>query len=1011
MVASRRVVPVVLCWLVAVIAGCGDSERAVVSLEVALQAPRTASLLATRTQQATATATYNDDTTEDVTQQVEWRSSNTAVATVSGGGLVTGVAVGTTNISATYRQFMDEVIVTVDPPILTGIDITAPSNMVPDGLFLQLTATGTFSDGTTADITNSATWSSNSPSNATVDPTGEVEGLAVGNATITATQGSISDTFAVTVTGGVLTSITVTPDNNSQPEGRVVQYTATGHFSDGVNNDVTLQATWSSTSPAIASVNNTTSKGLVTFEEPGTSTITAAFGGFTDTAQVTVGNAVVDSIAITPSAPAPLPLGLDLQFTCTATLSDGTMDDCTDECAWTSSLPGVANVNSAGLVTANNTTLGTTNIACDYLTFDDDVDLVVTNAVLESIVVTPDDEDLPIGLPIPYLATGTFSNGTTLDVTNTATWTATPAGNLTITAGGVATSQPGTIAGPCTVTATIGTITDVASCDLTAATLTSINVTPANINLAIGLTRQFTATGTFSDGSQYDITPHATWTSTFPAIASVSNAAGSVGLVSALTAGNTSIGAGFLNRTGSTTLTIDPPPAPEIQFFLGAAPFGSGGTHNLGTALTVGTAVPFTLTIQNLGTSNLTLGTRTFTTQTGCTGAFTMPAPVSPLGANATTTINGTVTPTAAGSFNCTFSTPNNDTTGGENPYVVQLTGATGAPNIVLEDALGTLTVGGVIPHDLQETGVQFARTLTIRNTGNQPLDVTGVSIGMTDHCSGSVTTPPAATVAPSGTTTFTVTLTANNAVGLPFACQLLVSSNDPDTAVFDAFVFGTGTAPLGDFGPRDGVWTGDGGCGLGQFDLAVGPTILSPSFPANPNTVFTLTGPTSASAGPNLNIFGAPGHTCIITLPNGTQIQVNCSNTGGGSCVELFTRAAQPEIRVVDFDRGTEVLHGVPVYQGRVFAGGALTYDGLIFNDGTANLNIGAITEGASTGCSVTQIFQVTPPTIAPASSRGFGFQFNAPQIPWECVLLIPSNDPNEPVFSLRVRSGLLPF
>ena len=1003
-------VPVVVLWLFAMVAGCGDPERSIVSIEVALDAPRTASLLATRTQQATATATYNDDTTEDITQQVEWSSSNTSVATVNGGGLVTGVAEGTASISATYRQFMDDVTITVDPAILTAIVISGPSTMVPDGLFLQLTATGTFSDGTMADVTNSAMWSSNATSTATVDPTGEVQGVAVGGATITATQGGVSDTFMVTVTGGVLTSITINPDAQSRPKGRTLQHTATGHFSDGVDNDITALATWTSDTPAFASVNNTTAKGLVTYAANGTATISAAMGGFSDDTEVTVTDAVVDSILITPANPT-APLGLDVQLTCTATLSDQTMDDCTGVCVWTSGSPGIATVDGNGLVTASDTTTGTANVECDLSGVTDDVDVSVTAAILESIAVTPDDRDLPIGLPVPFTAMGTFSNGSVLDVTNTATWTATPAGQLTVTTAGIATSQPGSVAGPCTVRAAIGAINDVASCDLTAGVLTSILVTPNNATIPVTQTQQYTATGSFTDGNDYDVTQNVAWSSTDTNVATISNADGSKGVASALIAGNTSIGATFLSITGSTTLTVSPPPAPEIQFLLGASPFGSGGTNNLGSALTVGTPVPFTFTIQNLGSANLTLGTSTFTVQTGCTGAFTTPAPMSPLAPNATTTISGTVTPTAAGSITCTFSTPNNDTSGAENPYVIQLTGSTGAPNIVVEDALGPLTLGGVIPTDLQETQVQFARVLVVQNTGNTTLNISGASIGATDHCSGTVTTPPAATVAPNGSTTFTVSITPTNALGLPFACQVLVNSDDPETPVFDAFVFGTGTAPLGNFAATDGVWTGDGNCGIGQIDFVVGPSIASPNFPANPNTVFTLTGPNTASAGPNLNIFGAPGHTCIVTLPNGTQIRINCTNTGGGACQEFFTRAAQPEIRVVDFDKGTEVLHGVPVYQGRLFAGNGLTYDGLIFNDGPANLNIGAITLGGGTACSVTQILQPSPATIPPGSSVGFSFLYNAPQLPWECILIIPSNDPNEPAFSLRVRSGQLPF
>jgi len=56
------------------------------------------------TSQFVATATLSTGTTQDVTGQSTWQSSNTAVATVNPTGLVTGVGVGTAQITATYQS-------------------------------------------------------------------------------------------------------------------------------------------------------------------------------------------------------------------------------------------------------------------------------------------------------------------------------------------------------------------------------------------------------------------------------------------------------------------------------------------------------------------------------------------------------------------------------------------------------------------------------------------------------------------------------------------------------------------------------------------------------------------------------------------------------------------------------------------------------------------------------------------------------------------------------------------
>ena len=53
------------------------------------------------TDQFTATGTYTDSSTQDLTSQVTWASATTSVATITSGGLATGLSTGTSSISAT----------------------------------------------------------------------------------------------------------------------------------------------------------------------------------------------------------------------------------------------------------------------------------------------------------------------------------------------------------------------------------------------------------------------------------------------------------------------------------------------------------------------------------------------------------------------------------------------------------------------------------------------------------------------------------------------------------------------------------------------------------------------------------------------------------------------------------------------------------------------------------------------------------------------------------------------
>ncbi|MEK7373614.1 MAG: DUF3443 family protein [Thermodesulfobacteriota bacterium] len=89
----------------------------------------------------------------------------------------------------------------------------------------------------------------------------------------------------------------------------------------------------------------------------------------------------------------------------------------------------------------------------------------------------------------------------------------------------------------------------------TAKTLVSISLTPINPSIAKGTVQQFTATGTFSDNSTQDLTTSVTWTSSVTSVATISNAAGSNGIATSVTAGSTTVTAASGDISNATTLT------------------------------------------------------------------------------------------------------------------------------------------------------------------------------------------------------------------------------------------------------------------------------------------------------------------------------------------------------------------------------------------------------------------------------------------------------------------------
>jgi uncharacterized protein YjdB len=147
--------------------------------------------------QLKATGTYSDQSTKDLTSSATWTVDQSSIATVSAGN-VTGVAPGTAKITATSGSVSGSTSVTVALQ-LVSITLTPVGPAVTTAGSVQLTATGTYSDKSTKDLTSSATWTVDQSSIATVSA-GKVNGVAPGVATITATSGSVSGSTPVHVT-------------------------------------------------------------------------------------------------------------------------------------------------------------------------------------------------------------------------------------------------------------------------------------------------------------------------------------------------------------------------------------------------------------------------------------------------------------------------------------------------------------------------------------------------------------------------------------------------------------------------------------------------------------------------------------------------------------------------------------------------------------------------------------------------------------------------------------------
>jgi hypothetical protein len=351
------------------------------------------------------------------------------------------------------------------------------------------------------------------------------------------------------------------------------QFSASGNYSDGSVQDLTLLATWKSSDTAIAAVSNAAgSNGQVTPVSTGQATITASVGGISGNSELTVNSATLTAITITPATPQ-IALGTTLQFVATGTYSDSSTQDITSFVTWNSSDNSIAMVSNAGNTKGLATTVGagTTDITAALGSVYNvvPVTLTVTTATLQTITITPVNSTIFLGTFQQFTAIGSFSDSSSQDLTTQVTWRSS---NKTIAAISNAFGSNGLAtpikAGSTTISATFSksgvTVTGATVLTVSSATLLSITIAPINPSLAVKKTLQFTATGHYGGGLIQDLTAsrNLTWSSSNNAVATIINVPKkNKGLATGASAGTVTIKATIskgtgIGTSGTTILTV-----------------------------------------------------------------------------------------------------------------------------------------------------------------------------------------------------------------------------------------------------------------------------------------------------------------------------------------------------------------------------------------------------------------------------------------------------------------------
>lgn len=503
--------------------------------------PTTSSINVGATTALTATVAPANATNKNVT----YVSNNTAIATVSATGVVTGVAAGSANITTTTvdgaKTATSAITVTTPVIAVTSVTLSPTTASVNVGATTALTATVAPANATNKNVT----YASSNTAIATVSATGVVTGVAAGTATITVTtvSGAKTATSAITV-NAVVTSGNLALTGTGAIWQDIPAATSTSDASKlanvGINN---ANLTTDVVAVDVTAVNNWQAAGL-TWATAQTGITSVKFYNGTTT-NIINENGIFSA-------------GVKIQSSTNGTTW-------TDVSGWSFTpayiytvaasnqiytFSGAALNNVRGIRVVGQLRLQATEYQTSWAIKVKEVEVfggVVANVAVASVAITPPTATINIGATTALTATVSPANATNKNVTfasnNTAIATVSATGVVTGVTAGLANITVTTVDGAKTATSAITVTTS------PVIAVTGVNITPTTASILVGGTTSVTAAVLPSNATNKTVT----YSSNNTSIATVSAS----GLVTAIAVGNANITATASTFTATSTITVN----------------------------------------------------------------------------------------------------------------------------------------------------------------------------------------------------------------------------------------------------------------------------------------------------------------------------------------------------------------------------------------------------------------------------------------------------------------------
>jgi trimeric autotransporter adhesin len=443
-------------------------------------------------------------------------------------------------------------------------------------------------DLTQDDVTGDVDWSLEGDPVGQMKAPGVVYTDAAGTAQVVAQMNGQRVEVSLTVIApeADVIAIQVEPQGITVPEGFAVPVQLLAFYSDGQVREVSDIADWSSLAPSLVRVDfNDFGAPLLFGLAVGAGDVRATFGAFSADVAVTVEAASLEQIDIVP-ATAFVPAGSTNALEAIGRFSDGTYLNVTDGVVWESSNLQVATISNDSGAKGIVTGLAEGEVEISAISVGGEAtgvaQLTVTPAEIISLDITPALIELAAGLSITVRASAVLTNQDAIDVTQEAIW-AVAEPDMAFLSGGTGflpLRLETVVPGETVLTATYAGVTAEAQVSISAAVLEAVELEPQDLVMSAGTDRQLIFTGTYSDGEHNNINANATWTTSDPEIAVVTESP--PGRVSSQTPGTSTIMASFAGLSATTEVTVTDAVVVAVQVFpaLVTAPAGDDVLFN-----------------------------------------------------------------------------------------------------------------------------------------------------------------------------------------------------------------------------------------------------------------------------------------------------------------------------------------------------------------------------------------------------------------------------------------------